>query len=162
MLQATHPSSQKRLAVLALPALLSPLRIPRMMRILSPPRAGESKGSSPWSSRFSLDLALSISLLEATLTRYPISVHSKGLTGKLNRLDATLTKNTGRAPIVTQTKTSSPSGIPQTVQKWAVRTLDSLYAPRPVLQTGSPGFIANAGLILDLRKAKDGEKACFT
>jgi uncharacterized membrane protein YeaQ/YmgE (transglycosylase-associated protein family) len=164
MLQATHPSSQKRLAVLALPALLSPLHIPRRMCILSDHR--ESKGSSPWSSRFSLGLALSLSLLEATLTRYPISVHSKGLTTTLNPLDATLTKNTGGGPAICHQLLSlpvtSPSGIPQTVQKWAVRTLDSLYAPRPVLQTGSPGFIANAGLILDdCSEGKGWRKSMF-
>jgi hypothetical protein len=75
--------------------LLSPLRIPRRMRILSEHR--ESKGSSPSSSRFSLDLVFSLSLLSATLTRMPISVHSKGFTGMLNPLDATLTKNPGGA-----------------------------------------------------------------
>jgi hypothetical protein len=64
-----------------------PLRIPRRMRILSDHR--ESKGSSPGSLRFSL------SLLDATLTRHPISVHSKGLTATLTSLDATLTKNWG-------------------------------------------------------------------
>jgi hypothetical protein len=37
----------------------------------------------------------SSSPLEATLTRMPISVHSKEFTGNLTPLDATLTKNTG-------------------------------------------------------------------
>jgi hypothetical protein len=35
--------------------------------------------------------------LEATLTTMPLSVHSKGFTGKLSSLDATLTKNRGEA-----------------------------------------------------------------
>jgi hypothetical protein len=75
----------------------TPLRIPRRMRILSDHR--ESKGSSPGSRRFSPDSVLSLSLLEATLTRNPISVHSKGLTGMLTSLDATLTKNPGVAMV---------------------------------------------------------------
>jgi hypothetical protein len=39
--------------------------------------------------------AVLLSLLEATLTRMPISVDFKGFTGTLNPLDATLTKNWG-------------------------------------------------------------------
>ena len=69
------------------------LRIPRRMRILSDHR--ESKGSSPGSRHFSPDFVFSLSLLVATLTRMPISVHSKGFTGMLSPLDATLTKNQG-------------------------------------------------------------------
>jgi hypothetical protein len=61
-----------------------------------PACGGESKGTSPGSFRFSL------SLLDATLTRYPISVHSKGLTATLTSLDATLTKNWGRGPGITR------------------------------------------------------------
>jgi hypothetical protein len=40
-------------------------------------------------------LSIPLSLLDATLTRRTISVHSKGLTGNLTPLDATLTKNRG-------------------------------------------------------------------
>jgi hypothetical protein len=94
------PSRQKSCSIFGqergLSFSLSLLRIPRRMRILSPPAAGESKGSSPCSRRFSPDFVLSLSLLDATLTRHPISVHSKGLTEKVTPLDATLTKNGGR------------------------------------------------------------------
>jgi hypothetical protein len=69
------------------------LRIPRRMRTLSDHQ--ESKGSSPGSRHFSPGFAFSLSLLEATLTKMPISVDYKGLTRKLNPLDATLTKYTG-------------------------------------------------------------------
>jgi hypothetical protein len=41
-------------------------------------------------------LSVPLSLLDATLTRHPISVHSKRLTENLTPLDATLTKNRGR------------------------------------------------------------------
>ena len=40
-------------------------------------------------------LCLLVSPLEATLTRFPASVHSKRLTAKLNPLEATLTKKQG-------------------------------------------------------------------
>jgi hypothetical protein len=40
-------------------------------------------------------LPVPLTLLKATLTRHPISVHSKGLTATLTSLDATLTKKQG-------------------------------------------------------------------
>jgi hypothetical protein len=54
-----------------------------------------------------------LSLLEATLTRHPISVHSKGLTENLTPLDATLTRNWGEGGTSFNPKTSpSLSGFP--------------------------------------------------
>jgi len=44
--------------------------------------------------------SIPLSPLSATLTRIPVSVDSKGLTGKLSSLDATLTKNTGVGAIL--------------------------------------------------------------
>jgi hypothetical protein len=55
-----------------------------------------------------------LSPLSATLTKIPISVDSKRLTGKLSSLDATLTKNTGGGGYITQARTSfSPRLIPR-------------------------------------------------
>jgi hypothetical protein len=54
-----------------------------------------------------------LSPLEATHTRMPVSVHSKGLTGKLSPLDATLTKNTGwGTPNIPTFKRSSDPPVP--------------------------------------------------
>jgi len=56
-------------------------------------------------------LPLPLSLLSATLTTAPISVHSKALTEMLNPLDATLTKNTGvGATSFNSTSFTSPRG----------------------------------------------------
>ena len=44
-------------------------------------------------------LSVPLSLSEATLTRYPISVHSKGLTVTITLLDSTLMKKEGREPV---------------------------------------------------------------
>jgi hypothetical protein len=94
------------------PIPLTPLRTRRRVRILSDHR--ESKGSSPRSSRFSPDFVFSLSLLGATLTDMPISVHSKALTGKLNPLDATLTKNQGPLlPAQTPLVRRNPCQVPR-------------------------------------------------
>jgi hypothetical protein len=103
-----------------------PLRIPRRMRILSDHR--QSKGAAPGSRRFSPevvrilsdhreskssspDSALPLSLLDATLTRHPISVHSKGLTEALTSLDATLTKNGGREIVIANIVSLATPGL---------------------------------------------------
>jgi hypothetical protein len=71
-----------------------------------------------------------LSPLSATLTTMPISVDSKGLTGKLNPLDATLTKKQGARP-----SSQDPFPLPDSSPVPRTCILRTIGAHQPLGQT---------------------------
>jgi|HubBroStandDraft_3_1064219.scaffolds.fasta_scaffold21526_2 hypothetical protein len=84
----------------------------------------------------------SLSPLSATLTRMSISVDSKGLTGKLTPLNATLTKNTGVG-------STSERGV-----GWYV--VDALSSLPPVTNHQSLAAQSSSSILLELLSASSG------